>query len=184
MLLYITNTFFQATGATPAEVTSTPQTGCLHPAHAGYFDSPAAYMKWYARSGPLRGTDAPVAALLLYRKHVITKQDYIRQLVSEMEAQGVLPVPIFINGVEAHTVVRDLLTSRAEAAALAAGQPRPQGLKSDAVKARASSLRPCSTHTCAHLPRVSSTFNVSRSAAPSAPYVFLDHTSGTHGRSI
>jgi magnesium chelatase subunit H len=31
-----------------------------------------------------------------------------------MEAEGLLPVPVFINGVEAHTVVRDQLTSRAE----------------------------------------------------------------------
>jgi magnesium chelatase subunit H len=28
-----------------------------------------------------------------------------------MEKQGLLPIPIFINGVEAHTIVRDLLTS-------------------------------------------------------------------------
>ena len=28
-----------------------------------------------------------------------------------MEKDGLIPVPIFINGVEAHTVVRDLLTS-------------------------------------------------------------------------
>ena len=31
-----------------------------------------------------------------------------------MEKDGLLPIPIFINGVEAHTVVRDLLTSSYE----------------------------------------------------------------------
>jgi len=41
----------------------------------------------------------------LYRKHVITEQPYIHQMVSLMEAAGVIPLPIFINGVEAHTVV-------------------------------------------------------------------------------
>lgn len=35
-------------------------------------------------------------------------------LVRIMEKDGLIPVPIFINGVEAHTVVRDLLTSSHE----------------------------------------------------------------------
>ena len=80
--------------------------GCLHPDHQGVFDSPAAYMAWYGKHGTLRGTRAPVAALLLYRKHVITQQPYIDALVRCLEGQGVLPLPIFINGVEAHTIVR------------------------------------------------------------------------------
>ena len=63
-------------------------------------------MQWYRAHGPLRDKmDAPVVAMLLYRKHVITGQGYIPQLIRTMEEQGVLPVPIFINGVEAHTVV-------------------------------------------------------------------------------
>lgn len=43
--------------------------------------------------------------ILLYRKHVITDQPYISQLIETMEAEGLRPLPIFINGVEAHTVV-------------------------------------------------------------------------------
>lgn len=43
------------------------------------------------------------------------------QLISQLESQGLLPVPIFINGVEAHTVVRDLLTSASEQQSLARG---------------------------------------------------------------
>lgn len=44
--------------------------------------------------------------ILLYRKHVITEQPYIAQLIECMEQYGLRPLPIFINGVEAHTVVR------------------------------------------------------------------------------
>ncbi len=86
----------------------TPALGCLHPAHPGYFNSPAEYMKWYGKHGPLAGAirTAPVVGVLLYRKHVITEQPYVRQLIGQMEAEGLIPVPIFINGVEAHTVVR------------------------------------------------------------------------------
>ena len=45
-------------------------------------------------------------AWLPCRKHVITEQGYIPQLVRCFEEEGVVPVPIFINGIEAHTVVR------------------------------------------------------------------------------
>ena len=64
-------------------------------------------MKWYKQQGPLGGDPThPTVAVLLYRKHVITEQMYIGQLISNMEQQGVRPIPIFINGIEAHTVVR------------------------------------------------------------------------------
>lgn len=53
-------------------------------------------------------------AILLYRKHVITNQKYIPRLIRAFESDGLRPLPIFINGVEAHTVVRDLLTTRYE----------------------------------------------------------------------
>lgn len=72
--------------------------GCLHPGHTGYFDGPASYMQWYAKHGPVQDPSAPTVALLLYRKHVLTDQLYIPQLISCLEAQGVRPVPIFING--------------------------------------------------------------------------------------
>ena len=61
-----------------------------------------------------------MAQVLLYRKHVITAQPYIAQLVRCLEAGGVRPVPVFINGVEAHTIVRDQLTTAHERAALRA----------------------------------------------------------------
>ena len=49
-----------------------------------------------------------------------------------LEKEGLVPVPIFINGVEAHTVVRDALTSAAE---VAAGQAPPGAVPVDAVTA-------------------------------------------------
>lgn len=72
--------------------------GCLHPDHTGFFDSPAEYLRWYRQHGPVQDAAAPTVAVLLYRKHVITQQLYIEQLVSCLEAKGIRPVPIFING--------------------------------------------------------------------------------------
>ncbi len=43
------------------------------------------HMHRYQKEGPLRGTDAPVVGVLLYRKHVITEQPYIHQLINLME---------------------------------------------------------------------------------------------------
>lgn len=81
--------------------------GCLHPEHRGYFASPKAFLQWYGEHGPLKkDAAAPTVAVLLYRKHVITAQPYIADLIRTMEAEGVRPLPIFINGIEAHTVVR------------------------------------------------------------------------------
>lgn len=139
-----------------ASLQETPATGCVHPLHPEVFDSATAYMEWYTRKGPLRGAGAPVVAVLLYRKHVITKQPYIAQLITCLEdqvgiiwhtlcvvgsrvqrdvvfvvgvgqrtlTQGILPVPIFINGVEAHTIVRDVLTTTHEQTLVKQGRNR------------------------------------------------------------
>ncbi len=50
--------------------------------------------------------------------------------------EGIIPVPVFINGVEAHTVVRDLLTSSCEQRALSAGRTEgvSRTLARDAVR--------------------------------------------------
>ncbi|GBG70565.1 hypothetical protein CBR_g6691 [Chara braunii] len=71
------------------------------------------YLRWY-RSQNRLPRDAPVIGLLLYRKHVVTEQPYISRMIKIFENEGLLPLPIFINGVEAHTVARDLLTSKHE----------------------------------------------------------------------
>lgn len=42
----------------------------------------------YEKEGPLRGTGAPVVGVLLYRKHVITDQPYILQLIRWGQGEG------------------------------------------------------------------------------------------------
>ena len=38
--------------------------GCLHPDRQGYFATPAAYLEWYRRAGPLRADpSAPTIAV-------------------------------------------------------------------------------------------------------------------------
>ena len=113
------------------ELEVTPDIGLIHPVryktvtgNDRYFESPATYLFWRLSSSTketaaklgftLAPDDAPRVAVLLYRKHVITEQRYILDLITMMEADGIIPVPIFINGVEAHTIVRDLLTSQHE----------------------------------------------------------------------
>ncbi|WP_404784779.1 magnesium chelatase subunit H [Altericista sp. CCNU0014] len=100
----------------------TPNIGLLHPDYQGYFESPKAYLAWYRQTKPESRTWASVG-ILLYRKHVITKQRYIPQLIRQMEAARLLPVPIFINGVEGHVAVRDLMTTAFERS------QRNQGIK-------------------------------------------------------
>lgn len=126
------------------ELLVTPDIGLVHPLRYNTFtgkdirlvsspgalvdrffkSSPATYLSW--RLSPttkelaalqkfqLAPDDAPRVAVLLFRKHVITEQKYIPDLITIMEEQGIIPIPIFINGVEAHTIVRDLLTSQHE----------------------------------------------------------------------
>lgn len=92
MFTYLVQQYLQPPGAGAAPPlkppVETPALGCLHPDYEGYFPSPAAYMQWYRSLGPLAGTGAPLVAVLLYRKHVITEQPYIRQLISQMEGEG------------------------------------------------------------------------------------------------
>ena len=114
-------------------VVETPGIGCLHPLAPGrYFLSPREYLDWRlsadaaaaatAAGAELAPAEAPRVAVLLFRKHVITKQPYVWELITQMEAEGLLPVPIFINGVEAHTIVRDVLTSVKEETAVLDGR--------------------------------------------------------------
>ncbi|MEG3437576.1 magnesium chelatase subunit H [Pannus brasiliensis CCIBt3594] len=93
------------------EVIETPNKGLLHPDREGYFLTPREYLDWYARRQPI---DKPVVAILLYRKHVISKQPYIPKLIRYFEDAGLIPLPVFINGVEGHTIVRDWLTTEYE----------------------------------------------------------------------
>ena len=124
--------------ARPKPPKETPALGCYHPdieaAGEPWPTSVGAYLEWYERERVgVVPSDAPTVAVLLYRKHVITQQPYLAELVRGMEESGVKPVPIFINGVEAHTIVRDLLTTEHEQRRRAAGFAEVDSLKPDAA---------------------------------------------------
>ncbi|MFN5954115.1 MAG: magnesium chelatase subunit H [Dolichospermum sp.] len=123
--------------------TETPNMGLLHPDYPGFFTSPREYLQWYlaGRVSKNGGQDAyptkPVIGILLYRKHVITKLPYIPQLIRHFEKTGLIPLPIFINGVEGHVAVRDWMTSDYETQQRQQGNLETPSLSSEAVKINA-----------------------------------------------
>lgn len=121
----------------------TPNIGLLHPDYQGFFESPKAYLEWYQKKGVgnrewgignMTNSHSPVVGILLYRKHVITKQPYIPQLIRSFEKAGLTPLPIFINGVEGHVAVRDLMTTDYEIQQRQLGNIETPSLSSEAVK--------------------------------------------------
>ncbi|MGK7936703.1 MAG: magnesium chelatase subunit H [Xenococcaceae cyanobacterium] len=117
----------------------TPNMGLLHPKYQGYFTSPQDYLNWYKKHlGTFQALSfnkqKPVIGILLYRKHVITKQPYIPQLIKHFEAEGLVPLPIFINGVEGHVAVRDWMTTTYEQEQRERGNKEILSLSKDAVK--------------------------------------------------
>ncbi|MEA5619681.1 magnesium chelatase subunit H [Cronbergia sp. UHCC 0137] len=112
----------------------TPDMGLLHPDYPGYFTSPRQYLQWYEtrEQGKL-----PIIGILLYRKHVITKQPYIPQLIRRFEQAGLIPLPIFINGVEGHVAVRDWMTTDYEKQQRQNGNIETPSLSTEAVKVNA-----------------------------------------------
>ena len=123
--------------------TETPNMGLLHPDYPGFFTSPREYLQWYLAGQVSKkgGQDAhptkPVIGILLYRKHVITKLPYIPQLIRHFEKTGLIPLPIFINGVEGHVAVRDWMTSDYETQQRQQGNLETPSLSSEAVKINA-----------------------------------------------
>ena len=113
----------------------TPNMGLLHPEYKGYFTSPRDYLEWYNNHiETFSENSLPIIGILLYRKHVITKQPYILQLIKHFESQGLIPLPVFINGVEGHVIVRDWLTTDYEHEQRQQGNKEILSLKDDAVK--------------------------------------------------
>ncbi|MBV9385536.1 MAG: magnesium chelatase subunit H [Chroococcidiopsidaceae cyanobacterium CP_BM_ER_R8_30] len=127
----------------------TPNMGLVHPNYQGFFDSPRQYLEWYRSQKPtavLEGSSLftsgtrsqgecsqlPVVSILLYRKHVITRQPYIHQLIRYFEQAGLVPLPIFINGVEGHVAVRDWMTTAYEATQRQLGVVEIPSLSSEA----------------------------------------------------
>ena len=120
-----------------AEPIETPNMGLLHPDYQGYFTSPQDYLNWYQSHVGANGhspLQQSVVGILLYRKHVITKQPYIPQLIQHFERENLIPLPIFINGVEGHVAVRDWMTSDYEREQRERGNKEILSLKKDAVK--------------------------------------------------
>jgi magnesium chelatase subunit H len=117
-------------GDIPAPI-ETPNMGLLHPEYSGFFTSPKAYLQWYQSKFKIQ---KPVVGILLYRKHVITKQAYIPQLIRKFEAAGLIPLPIFINGVEGHVAVRDWMTTDYEMQQRKIGNLETLSLSTEAVK--------------------------------------------------
>ncbi|OKH32242.1 magnesium chelatase subunit H [[Phormidium ambiguum] IAM M-71] len=120
----------------------TPNMGLLHPDYQGYFESPRQYIDWYQQKiqsipnpqSPVPSPQSPTVGILLYRKHVITKQPYIPQLIREFEKAGLTPLPIFINGVEGHVAVRDWMTTTYETAQRKQGKIETLSLSEEAVE--------------------------------------------------
>lgn len=124
----------------------TPNMGLLHPDYLGsreiapspqsashFFASPQQYLAWYKQAHPeVKGL--PVVGILLYRKHVVTRQPYIPQLIRHFEQAGLIPLPIFINGVEGHVAVRDWMTTAHEANQRQLGNVELPSLSSEAVQ--------------------------------------------------
>jgi magnesium chelatase subunit H len=119
-------------GEIPA-ATETPSMGLLHPDYDGYFALPKQYLEWYTNRQPTSNLTYPIVSILLYRKHVITKQAYIPKLIHAFEQAGLLPLPIFINGVEGHVAVRDWLTTPYEQTQRQQGHLETPSLSDQAV---------------------------------------------------
>ena len=111
----------------------TPNMGLLHPEYANYFESPRNYLEWYRQAKP-ETWHLPIVGILLYRKHVVTKQPYIPQLIRHFENAGLIPVPIFINGVEGHVAVRDWMTSTHETSQRKRGTVETPSLSNQSVE--------------------------------------------------
>ncbi|MEL7315661.1 MAG: magnesium chelatase subunit H [Cyanobacteria bacterium J06559_3] len=142
-------------GDIPEAITA-PNMGLLHPDYDGYFESPRAYLEWRSESlgkgagewespaieasphHPITPSphhpSTPRVALLLYRKHVITQQPYIPQLIRAFEQAGLVPIPIFINGVEGHVAVRDWMTTDYEQAQRSLGHIATPSLSKEAAR--------------------------------------------------
>ena len=112
----------------------TPNMGLLHPNYSGYFTSPQQYLDWYQQQNVASSKPSPIVGILLYRKHVVTKQQYIPQLIRHFEAAGLIPLPIFINGVEGHVAVRDWMTTAYETSQRQQGNIETPSLLKEAVE--------------------------------------------------
>ncbi len=133
LFTYIAKTYLDLPVSEIPPPIETPNMGLLHPDYEGYFTSPQDYLQWYQQQ-KLEASDRAVVAILLYRKHVLTQQPYIPQLIRAFETAELLPVPLFITGVEGHIAVRDWLTTAYEQQQRELGKIATRSLKKEAVR--------------------------------------------------
>lgn len=96
MFLALGDRYLLAPGVapTPGTLRETPPLGLFHPMAGRYFSTPRDYLTWYEgkqkealtleegdRGQGVAPPGSPKVAVLLYRKHVITGQGYISQMI-------------------------------------------------------------------------------------------------------
>jgi magnesium chelatase subunit H len=104
MLNYIIDTFDLSSvskASVANKLVEAPNTAFYHPdlfEKRGYVEIGNEYIKWYKEMHSWVTKDTPRVGLLLYRKHVLSEQPYIGNLIKLMETQGIMPIPVFITG--------------------------------------------------------------------------------------
>ena len=73
----------------PAKVKETPLSAFYHPLLQNYIQSPREYVRWYEKTHPWVNEDTARVGILFYRKHVITGQEYIGNMIKLMESEGI-----------------------------------------------------------------------------------------------
>ena len=91
-----------------------PSMGFAHPDAPKYFGKPEEYLHWEQGRHKARGKAAPrplgTVAVLSFRSHIIGGTTYHDDVVRALEAAGLRVLPIFVQGIESHIVVREWLT--------------------------------------------------------------------------
>ncbi|MFQ3661524.1 MAG: DUF3479 domain-containing protein, partial [Chloroflexaceae bacterium] len=94
-----------------------PGMGFAHPDAPRYFGKPEEYLRWEKDRARARGkgAGAPAAplgtvAVLSFRAHILGGTHYHADLVRALESAGLRVLPIFVQGIESHIVVREWLS--------------------------------------------------------------------------
>ncbi len=98
--------------AAPVEL---PGMGFAHPDAPKYFAKADEYQQWEQQRRKAQGKQAKVAqplgtvALLSFRSHILGGTHYHDDVVRALEGAGLRVLPIFVQGIESHVVVREWL---------------------------------------------------------------------------
>ncbi len=104
-----------------AHAVELPGMGFAHPDAPRYFARPEEYLHWekerrkQAARAAKRGAAPPAeplgtVAVLSFRAHILGGTHYHDDVVRALEAAGLRVLPIFVQGIESHIVVREWLT--------------------------------------------------------------------------